>query len=152
MKPQIITYNSKYKSNFINLNKAWLEAYFFVEPHDFEVFNTFEEKIIHNGGEIFFCIVNDEVAGTVAMQKINNFTFEMNKLAVDKKFQGQNLGKLLIEACISFAKQKNATTIILMSSTKLQTALHLYKKYNFVAVPLIENDYARADIQMELYL
>lgn len=152
MQPEIITYNPKYKNDFVTLNKAWLEEYFFVEAHDEEVFETFEEIIIQKDGEIFFCLLNNEVVGTVAMQKINETTFEMAKLAVDKKFQGKSLGKLLIEACIDFAKHKKATTIMLMSSTKLKTALHLYKKYNFVEVPLDENDYARADIQMELYL
>lgn len=152
MQPEIITYNPKYKTDFINLNTAWLEEYFFVEQHDIDVFNAVEETIIQTGGEIFFCIVNDEVAGTVAMQKVNETTFEMAKLAVNKKFQGQNIGKILIETCIEFAKQKKATTIMLMSSTKLDVALHLYKKYNFIEVPLAENDYARADIQMELHL
>ncbi len=152
MQPEIITYNPKYKTDFINLNKAWLEEYFFVEQHDIDVFNTIEETIVQTGGEIFFCIIDGTIAGTVAMQKIDDSTYEMAKLAVDKKFQGQNIGKLLIESCIEFAKNKKATTIMLMSSTKLDTALHLYKKYNFTEVPLQENDYARADIQMELYL
>lgn len=152
MQFEIISYNTKYKTDFINLNKAWLKEYFFVEQHDIDVFNTFEETIIQTGGEIFFCLINAEVAGTVAMQKIDTSTFEMAKLAVAKKFQGQNIGKLLIENCIAFAKAKKATTIMLMSSTKLEVALHLYRKYNFVEVPLDENEYARADIQMELYL
>lgn len=152
MLPKIISYNSKYKSDFIRLNKAWLEEYFVVEKHDEEVFNTIEELIIQTGGDIFFCIIENEIVGTVAMQKLNNAKFEMAKLAVDKKYQGQNIGKLLIESCIEFAKEKKATTIMLMSSTKLDIALHLYKKFNFVEVLLEENDYARADIQMELYL
>lgn len=152
MQPEIITYNPKYKTDFISLNTAWLQEYFFVEQHDIDVFNSVEETIIQTGGEIFFCLIANEVAGTVAMQKVNEITFEMAKLAVNKKFQGQNIGKILIETCIDFAKQKNAKTIMLMSSTKLDVALHLYKKYNFIEVPLDENDYARADIQMELYL
>lgn len=152
MQPEIITYNPKYKTDFISLNTAWLQEYFFVEQHDIDVFNSVEEIIIQTGGEIFFCLIANEVAGTVAMQKVNETTFEMAKLAVNKKFQGQNIGKILIETCIDFAKQKNAKTIMLMSSTKLDVALHLYKKYNFIEVPLDENDYARADIQMELYL
>jgi ribosomal protein S18 acetylase RimI-like enzyme len=152
MQPEIITYNPKYKTDFISLNTAWLQEYFFVEQHDIDVFNAVEETIIQTGGEIFFCLIANEVAGTVAMQKVNETTFEMAKLAVNKKFQGQNIGKILIETCIDFAKQKNAKTIMLMSSTKLDVALHLYKKYNFIEVPLDENDYARADIQMELYL
>lgn len=149
---KIISYNPKYKSDFIRLNKAWLEEYFFVEKHDIEVFENIEEVILKPGGEIFFCLVDDEIAGTVAMQKINDATYELAKLAVDKKFQGQKLSYLLMDACIAFAKEKKATTIMLMSSTKLDTALNLYRKYNFIETPLDETDYHRADIQMELKL
>ena len=76
----------------------------------------------------------------------------MAKLAVNKKFQGQKLSNLLVEACIDFAKKKNAEKIMLMSSTKLTPALNLYRKYNFTETPLDATDYHRADIQMELYL
>ncbi|WP_310555780.1 GNAT family N-acetyltransferase [Flavobacterium sp.] len=152
MKTEIITYNPQYKNNFIALNKAWLEEFFFVEPHDIEVFDNIEEVILNPGGEIFFCIIDNEVVGTVAMQKINATTFELAKLAVDKKYQGQKLSNLLMDTCIAFAKEKKATTIMLMSSTKLQIALNLYKKFGFVETPLTETDYSRADIQMELYL
>lgn len=149
---KIIAYDPQFKSDFIRLNKAWLEEYFFVEPHDIAVFENIEEVILKPGGEIFFCLVNDEIAGTVAMQKVNDTVFEMAKLAVDKSFQGKKLSHYLMEACIAFAKAKKAEKIMLMSSTKLDTALNLYRKYNFTEVPLEETDYHRADIQMELHL
>lgn len=149
---KIIPYDPKYRSNFIALNKAWLEEYFHVEPHDTEVFEHLEDIILHPGGEIFFCMVNGTIAGTVAMQKIDDTKYELAKLAVDKSFQGQKLSNRLMDACIDFAKKKKIKTIMLMSSTRLKVALNLYKKYGFVEVPLDENDYARADIQMELSL
>ncbi|MCF6132927.1 GNAT family N-acetyltransferase [Flavobacterium wongokense] len=148
----IIPYKPEYKAFFISLNKAWLEEFFYVEPHDIDAFEKLEEIILNPGGEIFFCLVDNEVAGTVAMQKVNDVTYELAKLAVDKKFQGQKLSNLLMDACIAFAKQKNAEKIMLVSSTKLDTALNLYRKYNFKEVPLDETDYDRADIQMELEL
>lgn len=152
MHATIISYQPEYKNQFITLNKAWLEEFFFVEKHDLEVFENIEDVILNPGGEIFFCMINDEVAGTVAMQKVNDKVYEMAKLAVDKKFQGQKLSNLLVEACIDFAKKKNAEKIMLMSSTKLTPALNLYRKYNFTETPLDATDYHRADIQMELYL
>lgn len=152
MNVEIITYQPQYKNLFVSLNKAWLEEYFFVENHDLEVFENIEDIILKPGGEIFFCLVNDEVAGTVAMQKVNDKVYEMAKLAIDKQFQGQKLSNLLVDACIDFAKKKNAEKIMLVSSTKLTPALNLYRKYNFIETPLDETDYHRADIQMELYL
>ncbi len=152
MNPSIIPYKPEYKNHFISLNKAWLEEYFFVEQHDIEVFENIEKIVLEPGGEIFFCLIDDEVAGTVAMQKVDDLTYELAKLAVDKKFQGKKISHLLMDACIAFAKEKKATTIMLMSSTKLEVALNLYKKYQFIETPIAQTDYARADIQMELYL
>ncbi|MES2811263.1 MAG: GNAT family N-acetyltransferase [Bacteroidota bacterium] len=149
---KIITYQPRYKDDFIRLNTAWLEEYFYVEPHDIETFENIERDIIENGGEIFFCLVNNEIAGTVAMIKVSDQIFELAKMAVDKKFQGMKLSNLLMNACIDFAKEKEIKKIMLMSSTKLNTALNLYRKYNFIEVPLDETDYNRADIQMELTL
>lgn len=86
------------------------------------------------------------------MIKTDEATFELAKLAVDKKFQGLKLSYKLMEACIEFAKSQKADKIFLVSSTKLDIALNLYKKFNFIEVPLDETDYDRADIQMELIL
>ncbi|MBP8066054.1 MAG: GNAT family N-acetyltransferase [Flavobacterium sp.] len=152
MEPKIITYKPEFKQRFIDLNTAWLEEYFFVEQHDKEVFENIEEVVLKPGGEIFFCLLDAEVVGTVAMQKVNDSVIEMTKLAVDKKHQGKKLGNLLVDACIDFARKNNYKTLMLISSTKLNTALNLYRKYGFTETPLEETDYHRADIQMELYL
>ncbi|GAA4777295.1 MULTISPECIES: GNAT family N-acetyltransferase [Flavobacterium] len=152
MEIKIIGYNPEYKNDFIKLNKAWLEEYFYVEPHDLETFNNIEKDIIKKEGEIFFCLVDKKIAGTVAMIKADDKTYELAKMAVDKKFQGMKLSNLLMEACIDFAKQNNAKKIFLVSNRILKPALNLYSKYNFVEVPMDETDYDRADIQMELTL
>lgn len=152
MEIKIIPYQSQYKDDFIRLNKAWLEEYFYVEPHDIETFNSIEKDIIANDGQIFFCLVDREVAGTVAMIKTNDELYELAKMAVDKKFQGMKLSNLLMEACIDFAKNKKARKIFLVSNRILKPALNLYTKYNFIETPIDETDYNRADIQMELKL
>ncbi|MCL9807545.1 GNAT family N-acetyltransferase [Flavobacterium amniphilum] len=152
MEIKIIGYNPQYKNDFIRLNKAWLEEYFYVEPHDLETFNNIENDIIAKEGEIFFCLADNEIAGTVAMIKVDGKTYELAKMAVDKKFQGMKLSNLLMETSIEFAKQHNATKIFLVSNRILKPALNLYSKYNFVEVPMDETDYDRADIQMELTL
>lgn len=152
MKPLIITYQPEYKNQFIDLNKAWLEEFFVVEPHDNDVFNNIESYILEPGGMIFFCLVNNEVAGTVAMQKVNDTTYELAKLAVAKKIQGLKLSNLLMDSCLAFAKAKKAEMIMLLSNRKLENALRLYEKYGFIEVPIQENDYTRANIQMELKL
>ncbi|AEW87281.1 N-acetyltransferase [Flavobacterium columnare] len=152
MNIKIISYNSKYKEDFVRLNKAWLEEYFYIEPHDIATFENVEQDIIQKEGMIFFCLIDNAVVGTVAMIKTNPLTYELAKMAVDKNFQGMKLSPLLMNACIDYAVSQKAKKIFLLSSTKLIPALNLYRKFNFIEVPLDETDYVRADIQMELKL
>lgn len=148
----ISTYSPQYKDDFIRLNKAWLEKYFYVEPHDLETFNNIENDIIANGGEIFFCSIDNKIVGTVAVIKVNDKLYELAKMAVDENYQGLKLSNLLMEASIEFVKKQNAEKLFLVSNRILKPALNLYLKYNFVEVPMDETDYDRADIQMELIL
>ncbi|MFK7048998.1 MULTISPECIES: GNAT family N-acetyltransferase [Flavobacterium] len=149
---KIISYDSKYKEDFIRLNKAWLEEYFYIEPHDIATFENIERDIIEKDGTIFFCLVNNQVVGTVAMIKTDPITYELAKMAVDKNFQGMKLSSSLMRTCIDYAISQKAKKIFLLSSTKLIPALNLYRNFNFIEVPLEETDYTRADIQMELNL
>ena len=52
-----------------------------------------------------------------------------------------------------YAENQNWSKIILYSSTKLNTALHIYKKYGFKQINLEDHlVYLRSDIKMELTL
>ncbi len=150
MELQIITYNPLYRQNFIDLNSEWLQKYFTVEPHDQNVFDHIEEVILDPGGEIFFCLYDKKVVGTVAMERVNDTRFELTKMAVTELYKGKGFSKLLMEACISFAKEKGIKKIFLLSNRSLTPAIHLYSKYGFKEVPLAPTDYSRANIQMEL--
>ena len=44
---EIIPFDTKYAKDFATLNIAWLEKYFIVEPHDFELLERCEETIIN---------------------------------------------------------------------------------------------------------
>lgn len=147
---RIVTYHDSLKDAFIALNKAWLEEFFYVEEKDLKMFDQAKEIFIEQGGEIFFCVSNEIVSGTVAMMKVDDQTYELCKMAVSKEHQGKGLANLLIDACIAFAKQKKIEKIILFSNTILKPAINLYKKYGFEEVPLPNTSYARSNIYMEL--
>lgn len=149
---EIVQYESSLLPHFIALNREWLEQYFVVEPHDQEVFEQAESLIIEPGGMIFFCRVDGQIVGTVALQKMDDHSFELAKMAVTPAFQGKGLSKLLMEACIAFAREKQCRKLVLQSNRRLETALALYRRFGFVEVPIAATEYARADIQMELDL
>ena len=152
MPTSIRTYDPSYKQSFIDLNTAWLNEFFAVEEHDRQVFSNIEEVIIRPGGEIFFCLSDDVVVGTVAMQKLSDDVYELAKMAVAKPYRGRGFSNELMSACLEFARARKAAKVVLLSNTRMVPAIRLYRKSGFVEVPLGETDYAWADIQMELSL
>lgn len=147
----IVPYEAKHQPWFEKLNRAWIEKYFWMEPIDFQVLQNPEEHIIEKGGSIFIGIFNDEIAGTAAVKFIDTKTYEFTKMAVDEKFQGKKIGKAIAEAAIQWCKDAQAEKIVLYSSTKLETAISLYRKLGFIETPL-DGPYKRSDIKMELKL
>ncbi len=148
---EIIAYQQEHQPWFEKFNRDWIEKYFWMEPIDIQVLQNPEEFIISKGGEILMAQYNKEMAGTVALKFVEKGVYEFTKMAVDEKFQGRKIGYALSIAAIEKAKQLRASKIILFSSTKLETAISLYKKLGFIEVPL-DGPYKRSDIKMELPL
>ncbi len=149
----IVPYESKYAQNFKELNLAWITEYFIVEEKDRELLENCESSIIEKGGFIFIGLWNNEPIGCFSLMKISEFSFELGKMAVSKSHQGHKIGQELLVFAIDFARNENWKKLILYSSTKLNTALHIYKKLGFKEVPLENNIiYLRSDIKMELKL
>lgn len=147
----ITSYENQYKKKFYNLNIEWLQTFFVVEPFDKEVLGNPETYIINKGGHIFFALLDNEVVGTVALMPKEN-TFELTKMAVSPNHRGYKIGQQLMQHVIDFAKSElKLDNLILYSSTKLENAIYIYKKYGFIEIPLEkDNPYKRSDIKMKL--
>ena len=153
MSIHIIPFDKKYSEDFKNLNIAWLEKYFYVEPHDEEVLGDPEKFIIQPGGSIFFVKEKEEIIGTVALMKIEDGVYELTKMAITPSHQGMNLGQKLMNHAIEYAKQQDWKSLILYSNRKLQNAVYIYFKYGFEEIPIEQNNpYSRGDIKMRLDL
>ena len=149
----IISFEPQYAKDFKQLNIAWLEKYFWVEPHDEEVLGKPEKYIIQPGGQIFLVKEGNDIIGTVALMKIEENIFELTKMAVTPAAQGKSIGQKLMAHTITFAKGKGWQKLIIYSNRKLENAIHIYKKYGFQEIPIEGNNpYARGDSKMELPL
>ncbi|MDR9457288.1 MAG: GNAT family N-acetyltransferase [Salegentibacter sp.] len=150
---EIISYQSQYAKDFKELNIAWLEKYFWVEPHDEEVLGNPEKYIIEPGGTIFFVKEADEIIGCVALMKMDEGVFELTKMAITPTYQGKKIGQKLMEHSIRFAKEQGWDYLIIFSNRKLENAIYIYKKYGFEEIPIgANNPYTRGDIKMRLNL
>ncbi len=147
----IVEYQPEHQPWFELFNRRWIEQFFWMEPIDFEVLQHPDQHIIQPGGAILMASCNNEMAGTVALKRVNAHVFEFTKMAVDEKFRGQKVGWLLSLAAIEKARTLGANKIILYSNTTLAPAIALYRKLGFVEVPL-DGPYKRSNIKMELPL
>ncbi len=150
---KIIDYKPRYRKYFKTLNLEWLKKYFSVEPLDEKILSHPEEEILKPGGRIFFARLDGKIAGTVALIKHSDDTYEIAKMAVTEKAQGQQAGKRLALAAIEKARSLGGRTILLDTSLKLTAANHLYRQLGFVQLspkPQSNLAYTRPTITLKL--
>jgi ribosomal protein S18 acetylase RimI-like enzyme len=150
-----VTYADKFAGDFARLNYEWIERLFTIEEEDVRSLSDPRGYVIDQGGEIFFVLA--ELAAdrpgvpvaTVAMTPHDPGVFELAKMAVDPDWQGHGLGRLLIDACIEFAEQREAREIMLVTNDGLAAALGLYRSAGFQAVAEYSDvRYSRGNLEM----
>lgn len=152
MEVKIIHFSPDLVSHFATLNYEWLNTYFHVEAHDREMLDDPYTFILNPGGHILFAHYQDQIVGTVALIPEGTNTFELAKMAVDPDYRGLKVGHKLMESAIEWSREKGIEKLVLESNTKLESAIHLYKKFHFQEIPRICSPYARCNIRMELVL
>ena len=152
---EIRTFRAGDEAAFFNLNQAWVEKLFAMEPKDVEVLSDPAKYILAPGGEIFMAMRHNEAVGCCALLPQSNGTYEISKMTVMESLRGQGLGKQLLRRTISYAKERGVARLYLETNLKLRDAIHLYESMGFQHVPndrLQKSPYRRADVYMELWL
>lgn len=146
----IIKFEQKYAADFKQINMEWLDKYGLTEGPDLIVLNNPQLEIIDKGGFIFLAKAGEVIIGSSALIKESPTQYELVKMTIVPSYQGKGISKLLIEACLSAAKNNGAKRIYLQSNSQLQTAIALYQKYGFKHIPVKDAHYLTADVMMEL--
>lgn len=147
---KIVENKKIYLKDFIRLNEEWIQKYFEIEQMDKDLAEN-PYLIIEKGGYIFSIIDDNNVIGVCALINNNNGVYELAKMAVSNQYQGRGYDSLLLETCLKKLKNINAKKVFLVSNTKLETAIGLYKKFGFDTVSIGQHHiYKRANIEMEL--
>ena len=146
----LIDYQDKYQEDFKNLNVKWLDRYNLQEPVDLEVLTDPRGTILESGGVIYLIQYQQQIVGSAALIHEHEGIYELAKMAVADEHQQRGVSKVLLEKCITKAKELKAKKVILFSNHQLKAALGLYEKYGFQYVPVVESPFLTADIKMEL--
>jgi N-acetylglutamate synthase-like GNAT family acetyltransferase/DNA-binding MarR family transcriptional regulator len=150
--PEVVDYSPEIGYHFARLNRVWIEKYFYLEQEDLRVLGD-PQKIIDDGGFVFFAKVGNKVVGTCALIKSGEKCFELVKMAVDEAYRGSGVGRLLLERSIERAKAYDARELILETNTVLESAVRLYRKLGFREIEAAhESKFSRVNLTMSLQL
>lgn len=147
---KIVDYKPEHQVHFEKFNRYWIEKYFVMEPVDEFVLTNPEEALLKPGGAILMAEFDGVIAGTVALRKVDDATYEFTKMAVDNKFQRKGIAEALSHASFKKAKALGADKVILYSNSVLTPAISLYEKLGFEHVPVDHVEYKRSDVKMEI--
>jgi GNAT superfamily N-acetyltransferase len=143
---------------FRDLNLAWIRRYFTIEAEDRALLDDPQTGVLEQGGIILIASWRgrdnqQHAIGTCAILRDGHGSaLQLAKMAVDKRFQGKQIGKLLGRAAIERARQTGANSLRLETNSKLTPAVRLYEKLGFVHMPARESAYTRADVHMVIEL
>jgi len=146
----IIPFHVKYRKDWYEINKEWVENLFVLEEADRESLENPEKYILAQGGEIYFAVQAGNVLGAAALKNHGQGEYEVSKMGVRPKAQRLGIGKQLLNLVIERYHARGGKKLYLETNSKLTKAISLYEKAGFVHVPSRENTpYARADVCME---
>ena len=110
---------------------AWLEIDLCFQNFEKELADLPGDYATPNG-RLLLAYDDNESAGCVALRKIDDGICEMKRLFVRDKFRGQGLGRSLIDAIISEAKDIGYKRMRLDTlPPKMNDAIALYRSFGF---------------------
>ena len=137
---------------FFELNREWIQRYFWLEPADLEVLWHPQTAILDPGGRIFMAVRDGVCVGCCALIAIGPGEYELAKMAVTPAERRHGIGRRLIAAAIAKAERIAATRLYLETNHTLTGAIALYESMGFCHLPperVTPSHYARADVFME---
>ena len=89
------------------------------------------QHYFRRGGWFSVIEKDGKIIGSYGIYPVNDVICELRKMYLLKEFQGQGLGRKMMEEALSRARELGYTEMILESNTVLKRALALYRKYGF---------------------
>ena len=98
--------------------------------------NDIQKNYFENGGVFLVMTKNDQLICTGAIRQIEGEVCELKRLWLLTEYHGRGLGYRMLQACLSFAREKGYKRIRLETDPIAQSrALEFYKKLGFYEIP-----------------
>ena len=124
---KIVTYEPKYREDFVRLNTEWLTRFYWVESFDQYTMDHMEE-LIEQGAMAFFALDDrKEVIATCMAMPLEEDTWEICKLAAKNQYTGTGAGSAVLQAAMAYAEQHGAKKEVLISCRGVFCKTFLHK-------------------------
>ena len=138
---------------FRDINLEWIERFFAVEAKDRDVLGNPHTYILDPGGAILIAVDDDAPVGVVALMVMGEGSVELAKMGVRPQAQGKGAGRMLVTGAIETAREMGMRRVYIETNSVLGPALKLYRDAGFQPLKNAQpSPYARADVQLELWL
>ena len=132
-------------------NDSKFKEYLEIQKYDDEV-EHLENKYGLPWGRLYIAYYENQVAGCIALRKINDKECEMKRLYVIPKFRNKGIAKTLVEKIVSDAKKIGYSSMLLDTLPFLQTAIKMYKKMGLYEIECYNNSPMEDSIYLKLDL
>ena len=149
---KVVPYAERYKQDFIDLNQGLIETLFEMEPEDYITLEHIG-ALVEQGAQVFFAVnEEDTVLACCMVAPKGNDEWEIEKFAARNLGTGTGAGTGCLKACMEYAWEQGAKRLLIVSNTKCERAVALYRKYGFQEIPVgsLEIPYQRVDIVFEM--
>ena len=103
-------------------------------------------------GRLYLAHYNGELAGCIALRKLDDNTGEFKRVYVKPQFRGKHIGKKMVHKLIEDAKELGYTRLLLDTLPFLETAIQMYKKLGFYEIPSYNDSPMDTSIFLQLDL
>lgn len=146
---ETVEYDPKYRDAFVRFNTDWITDNFGqLEAEDIETFEKIDEEL-RGGAMIYFAVEDGAPLATCMAKPMGGDTWEICKLASDKRRPHKGCGSAVFGAAVDWATAHGAKRLFLLSNSSLKPALHIYEKFGFREIKLEDYEYIRGDIAFE---
>lgn len=136
-KDEIKTLFTEYTEYLVE-NDSKFKEYLEVQKYDDEI-EHLEDKYGMPWGRLYLVFYENQVAGCIALRKIDDEKCEMKRLYVRPEFRNKGIARMLTEKIVSDAKEIGYSSMLLDTLPFLQTALKMYKQMGFYEIECYNN-------------
>lgn len=140
----------EYTKMLIDNDKTFGE-YLKLQSYDREL-NNLKEKYGLPFGGLYLAYIDNEVAGCIALKRIDKNNCEMKRLYVKEKYRGKKIASKLVDKIIEDAKFIGYKYMLLDTLPFLKSAINLYKQKGFYEISAYNDSPMNTSIFMKLDL